>query len=226
MILEESTLEILSEKSVSESGEKNWYISGIFAQAEIPNRNKRIYPMSILEREVNLYRQNFIDTQRAVGELSHPATMEINPDRAAMLIESMDRNGNDFIGKARVLPTPCGKIVQGLLEGGVKVGVSTRGCGSLKRKDNGICEVADDYRLFAVDVVLNPSAPNAIVDSIFESEKQYQDIVEMFLSDEKIDKMMEWRQKILQENKNLRDFKNKVLLLKNFENKLKSKGEV
>lgn len=220
MLLEESALEILSEKTVSENGDKNWYISGIFAQAEVPNKNKRIYPISILEREVNLFKENFIATNRAVGELSHPNTMEINPDRAAILIESLDKSGNDFMGKARVLPTPCGKIVQGLLEGGVKVGVSTRGCGSLKKKDNGISEVADDYRLFTVDVVLNPSAPNAIVDSIFESEKQYQDLVEAFLSDEKIERMMEWRKKILDENRKLRDFKNNVLILKQLHNKL------
>lgn len=220
MLLEESALEILSEKTVSENGDKNWYISGIFAQAEVPNKNKRIYPISILEREVNLFKENFISTNRAVGELSHPNTMEINPDRAAILIESLDKSGNDFMGKARVLPTPCGKIVQGLLEGGVKVGVSTRGCGSLKKKDNGISEVADDYRLFTVDVVLNPSAPNAIVDSIFESEKQYQDLVEAFLSDEKIERMMEWRKKILDENRKLRDFKNNVLILKQLHNKL------
>lgn len=220
MILEESALEILTEKTVSENGDKNWHISGIFAQAEVPNKNKRIYPLSVLEREVRLFKENFIDTNRAVGELSHPNSMEINPDRAAIIIEALEREGNDFVGKARVLPTPCGKIVQGLLEGGVKVGVSTRGCGSLKKKSNGISEVADDYRLFTVDVVLNPSAPDAIVDSIFESEKQYQDLVETFLSDEKIAKMMQWRQQILDENKKLRDFKNNILILKQLNSKL------
>ena len=219
MILEESALDVVAEQ-VGYAADKNWYISGVFAQAEIPNKNKRIYPLSVLEREVNLFKQNFISTQRAVGELSHPETMEINPDRAAILIESLEKNGNDFYGKAKVIPTPCGKIVQGLLEGGVKVGVSTRGCGSLKTRDNGISEVADDFRLFTVDVVLNPSAPDALVDAIFESEKQYQNLVESFLSDDKIQKMMEWRDKILAENKNLRDFKNKVMVLKQLEKRL------
>lgn len=220
MILEESALEIVSEAKDTGSGVKNWYISGIFAQAEVPNKNNRIYPISVLEREVKLFNENFISTQRAVGELSHPETMEINPDRAAVLIESLTQNGNDFMGRAKVLPTPCGKIVQGLLEGGVKVGVSTRGCGSLKEEENGVSMVDDDYRLFTIDVVLNPSAPDAIVDSIFESEKQYQNLIESFLSDDKIQEMMNWRKQILMENKKLREFKNKVMILKHLENKL------
>jgi hypothetical protein len=221
MILEESALDVVCEKvGFSGGATKDWYINGIFAQANIPNKNKRIYPLNILEREVNLFKENFIATKRSVGELSHPESMEINPDRAAILIESLEKDGNNFLGKAKVLPTPCGKIVQGLLEGGVKVGVSTRGCGSLKKKDDGISEVAEDYRLFTVDVVLNPSAPNAIVDSIFESEKQYQTLVESFLSDDKIEQIMEWRKKILNENKKLRDFKNKVIILTQLESKL------
>ena len=222
MILEESALDIVSE-AVGEGKDKSWYINGIFAQAEVPNKNNRVYPIAVLEREVNLFVKNFIETKRAVGELSHPDSMEINPDRAAILIESLEKKGNDFVGRAKVLPTPCGKIVQGLLEGDVKVGVSTRGSGSLsKRANSEVSDVADDYRLYTIDVVLNPSAPDAIVDSIFESERQYQNLVESFLSDEKIQEMMDWRKKILAENRELKIFKNKIMILKQLTEKLET----
>lgn len=217
MLLEETALEIASEKSTSD---KHWYISGIFAQADVPNRNNRIYPLRVLEREVKLFEQNYIVTQRAVGELSHPDSMEINPDRAAILIESLKQDGSNFIGKAKVLPTPCGRIVEGLLEGNVKVGVSTRGCGSLKKEKNGVSEVDDDYRLFTIDVVLNPSAPDALVDSIFENERQYQNMVETFMTDKYLEEMMDWRKQILKENKRLKGFKNKIMILKHLKERL------
>lgn len=223
MLLEESLDDVLTEK-VETSFDKNWYINGIFAQADIPNKNKRLYPLSILEREVKIFNESLIQTKRAVGELSHPNTMEINPDRAAILIEKLEKDGSNFIGKAKVLPTPCGKIVEGLLEGDVKVGVSTRGAGSLKEANkDGVCEVAEDFRLFTIDVVLNPSAPSALVDSIFESEQTYQSIVESFLKDEDLERIMNWRKKVLQENKKLKEFKNNVLLLRNLKEKLLSK---
>lgn len=217
MLLEDTALDVASNK---DSKDKHWYISGVFAQADVPNRNNRIYPLAILEREVKLFDQNYIATQRAVGELSHPDSMEINPDRAAILIESLTQDGSNFLGKAKVLPTPCGRIVEGLLEGDVKVGVSTRGCGSLKKEKNGVSEVDDDYRLFTIDVVLNPSAPDALVDSIFENERQYQNLVETFLTDEYIEEMMDWRKKVLKENKRLKTFKNKIMVLKQLKERL------
>lgn len=150
---------------------QSWIIEGVFAQAEVLNKNKRIYKESILDREVNSFVSEYVNNKRAVGELSHPNSSQINPDRVAILIESMTKQGNDYIGRAKVLDTPCGKIMQAMLEGGVVLGVSTRGSGSVRTLKEGYSEVCEDFKLHTVDAVMNPSAPKALVSAVYENEQ-------------------------------------------------------
>ena len=150
-----------------EDGSKNYVIEGIFAQAEQKNRNGRIYPKAILENAVSKYDKEQVRTQRAVGELNHPAGPIINLDKVSHRITELKWNGNDVMGKALILDTPNGKIVKGLLDGGVKLGVSTRGMGTLEQK-NGVNMVGKDFVLNTVDIVQDPSAPSAFVNGIME----------------------------------------------------------
>lgn len=150
------------------AGKKDLYIVGPFMQAEQANRNGRIYRKSILEREVQRYNKDYVDTNRALGELGHPNGPSINLDRVCIKIVELKQSGNDFMGKAKILGTPMGDIARNLLESGVQLGVSTRGMGSLKEV-NGIMEVQDDFFLAtAADVVADPSAPDAFVQGIME----------------------------------------------------------
>lgn len=151
----------------AEDGRKRYIIEGIFAQAEAKNRNGRIYPKKILEEAVNKYVTEQVDTQRAVGELNHPSGPVINLDKVSHRITELKWQGNDVVGKALILDTPNGQIVKGLLDGGVKLGVSTRGMGSLERK-GGVNMVKDDFILSTVDIVQDPSAPTAFVNGIME----------------------------------------------------------
>lgn len=148
-------------------GEKSYIIEGVFAQAESKNRNGRIYPKAIMERAVNKYVSEQVSKMRAVGELNHPEGPTVNLDKVSHLITDLHFEGNDVIGKAQILDTPMGKIVKGLLEGGVQLGVSTRGMGSLVSK-NGINYVGEDFILSTIDIVQDPSAPNAFVNGIME----------------------------------------------------------
>jgi|TARA_B110000908_G_scaffold171572_1_gene234810 hypothetical protein len=151
----------------NESGEKNYVIEGVFAQADKVNRNGRIYPKPIMERAVNKYVTDQVNTKRAVGELNHPEGPTVNLDKVSHLITSLKFEGNNVVGKAQILDTPMGKIVKGLLEGGVQLGVSTRGMGSLEKKNNAMV-VKDDFMLSTVDIVQDPSAPDAFVNGIME----------------------------------------------------------
>jgi len=158
-------IEVLTE--AKEGGGKKYTIEGIFAQAEQANRNHRIYPRQIMESAVGKYVTEQVAKGRAVGELNHPEGPTVNLDKVSHKIESLDWRGNDVIGKATILDTPMGKIVQGLLEGGVQLGVSTRGMGSLMRQGN-VNVVKDDFLLNAIDIVQDPSAPGAFVNGIME----------------------------------------------------------
>jgi len=150
------------------NGKKDLYIVGPFMQAEQKNRNGRIYKLPVLEREVQRYSKEYVDTNRALGELGHPNGPAINLDRVCIKIVELKQSGNDFMGKAKILGTPMGDIARNLLESGVQLGVSTRGMGSLKEV-NGIMEVQDDFFLAtAADVVADPSAPDAFVQGIME----------------------------------------------------------
>ena len=148
-------------------GEKSYTIEGVFAQAEAKNRNGRVYPKSIMEKAVNKYVKDQVSQKRAVGELNHPEGPTVNLDKVSHLITALEFKGNDVIGKASILDTPNGKIVKGLLDGGVKLGVSTRGMGSLENR-NGTMYVKDDFILNTVDIVQDPSAPAAFVNGIME----------------------------------------------------------
>ena len=159
------TLEVITEKT--ERGGKNHFINGIFMQSEQRNRNGRVYPKAIMEKAVDRYVTDYVKTGRAVGELNHPEGPTINLDKVSHLIEKLDWQGNDVVGKARILETPMGNIVKGLLDGGVRLGVSTRGMGSLEER-NGVSYVKDDFILSTVDIVQDPSAPTAFVNGIME----------------------------------------------------------
>ena len=154
-----------------EDGGKNYKIKGIFMQADIKNRNGRVYPQGILQKEVERYNQKYINEKRAFGELGHPEGPTVNLERASHMITSLTPDGKNFIGEAKILETPMGKIVKSLMDEGAKLGVSSRGMGSLEQK-NGANYVRDDFYLAtAADIVADPSAPNAFVEGIMEGKE-------------------------------------------------------
>lgn len=157
---------------------KRHYIRGVFAEADVDNRNHRRYPFAILEKEVGRFTNDNINKQGAYGELGHPQGSNINLDRACILIKEMKADRNTFVGKALVTNTPMGKIVEGLIGDGARLGVSTRALGSLKPLSGGINEVQGDLRLLAVDVVADPSAPSAFVNGIMENVEYIYDAAE------------------------------------------------
>ena len=162
-------VEVITE---SVGGKKNLYIKGIFLQAEQVNRNGRVYRMPVMEREVKRYNENYVQKGRALGELGHPDGPTVNLDRVSHKIVELQREGNNFVGKAQILSTPMGKIAESLLKEGVCLGVSSRGIGSLKQTKEGINEVGEDFMLAtAADIVADPSAPDAFVSGIMEGKE-------------------------------------------------------
>ena len=162
----EDKLEYITEAKKNGEG-KDTYIEGIFMQAEKQNRNNRIYPKEVLEGATNKYVKEQVSTGRAVGELNHPEGPQINLDKVSHRITELKFKGNDVVGKALILDTPMGKIVKGLVEGGCKLGVSSRGMGTVEQKE-GKTYVKDDFVLATVDIVQDPSAPSAFVEGIME----------------------------------------------------------
>jgi hypothetical protein len=160
----------------NENGKKSYYIEGNFMQADIKNRNGRVYPSAILEKEMDRYNEQFIKTRRALGELGHPDGPQINGDRVSHLIVEMTRDKTNFVGKAKIIGTPMGEIVKTFIDEGVKIGVSTRGMGSVKTTKEGIMEVQSDFHLATVDIVTDPSGPNCFVNGIMENTEYYFDI--------------------------------------------------
>ena len=168
------TEEIESVQVLTETvnGKKTLYIQGPFLQTEQPNRNNRIYRMPVMEREVKRYTEQYVNKGRALGELGHPDGPTVNLDRVSHKIVSLQREGNNFIGKAQILPTPMGKIAESLLDSGVTLGVSSRGIGSVKPTKEGYHEVGEDFMLAtAADIVADPSAPDAFVQGIMEGKE-------------------------------------------------------
>lgn len=156
----------------NENGKKSLYIEGRFLVAEEPNKNRRMYKVDTLEREVQRYNEEYIQTNRALGELGHPDTPTINLERVSHKIVALHREGNVFMGKALILDTPYGNIVKNFIDSGVNLGVSSRGMGSLVPNDEGINVVQDDFRLAtAADIVADPSAPGAFVNGIMEGKE-------------------------------------------------------
>jgi len=154
------------------NGKKSMYIEGVFLQGNIKNRNGRMYPMETLRKEVSRYNENHVQAGRALGELGHPDGPTVNLDRVSHKIVSLRESGDNFIGKAKILNTPMGKIASSLIEEGVKLGVSSRGIGSLKMTREGVNVVSDDFMLAtAADIVADPSAPDAFVEGIMEGKE-------------------------------------------------------
>ena len=153
------------------NGKKSMYIEGVFLQGNIKNRNGRMYPMETLRREVGRYNESNVQSGRALGELGHPDGPTVNLDRVSHKIVSLKESGSNFVGKAKILNTPMGKIASALIEDGVKLGVSSRGIGSLKQTREGVNIVGDDFMLAtAADIVADPSAPDAFVEGIMEGK--------------------------------------------------------
>lgn len=149
---------------------KTYHIEGIFMEADKDNRNGRRYPKKILFNEVTRYTKDFVQSNRAMGELGHPDGPTVNLERVSHIIKKLKLEGNNIVGSAKILDTPYGKIVKNLIDEGVKIGVSSRGMGSLKNVD-GVNEVQDDFMLSAVDIVADPSAPNAFVQGVMEGKE-------------------------------------------------------
>ena len=162
------SVDILTEEK---DGKKTLYISGPFLQAEVVNRNKRCYPIQTMVKEVKRYSDEFVSKGRALGELGHPDGPQINLDRVSHKIVSLTQAGNNFMGKAQILSTPMGKIAESLLADGVKLGVSSRGMGSISQHE-GVSYVGEDFMLAtAADIVADPSAPDAFVDGVMEGKE-------------------------------------------------------
>lgn len=155
-----------------ETGKKNYNIEGVFLQSEIKNRNGRVYPVEVLDKEVKRYVKENVKKNRAYGELGHPDSPTINLDRVSHMIKSLKLEGKDFVGKAKIMDTPYGKIVKSLIDEGASLGVSSRGMGSLKTTKDGTSEVQKDFMLAtAADIVADPSAPDAFVRGVMEGKE-------------------------------------------------------
>jgi hypothetical protein len=163
------TVNIVEEVLDEATGKKNLYIEGIFMQSNVKNRNGRVYPTEVLEREVARYNQEYVEKKRAFGELGHPQGPTINLERVSHLITDLRKDGDNYIGKAKIMDSPYGQIVKGLIGEGAQLGVSSRGMGTLKPNRDGVNEVQKDFYLAtAADIVADPSAPDAFVNGIME----------------------------------------------------------
>ena len=156
---------------IVEGKNKQQYIKGIFMQSDIQNQNGRVYPYNVLKKQVKEFNEKFVKQDRALGELGHPSGPSVNLDRVSHIITELQEDGKNFIGKAKIIDTPNGKIVKNLLESGVRLGVSSRGLGSIKTNKSGVNEVQDDFVLSTVDIVSDPSAPDAFVNGIMEGKE-------------------------------------------------------
>ena len=193
-----------------EKGKKNYKIKGVFMQADIKNRNGRIYPMDVLQKEVKRYSKDYISQKRAFGELGHPEGPTVNLERASHLITNLYPDGKNFIGEAKILSTPMGNIVKSLMDDGAKLGVSSRGMGSLDQK-NGANYVRNDFYLAtAADIVADPSAPDAFVDGIMEGVEWIMD--NGILKRQEMEDMRE----VLRKEKQVRLEETKINLWKEF----------
>ena len=167
-MVDDDCIEFITEENAS--GQKSHYIKGVFMQAEQKNRNGRIYPKNVLDEQVKKYVENYVDQNRAFGELGHPDGPVVNLERVSHMIKELNEEGNNWIGKAKIMDTPYGKIVKNLIDEGAKLGVSSRGMGSLKNV-RGTNVVQDDFYLAtAADIVADPSAPEAFVQGVMESK--------------------------------------------------------
>jgi len=171
-LISEEAIDVDFVTEEDENKKKNYFIEGIFMQSEMKNRNGRVYPKAILQKEVKRYTEKFIDTKRAFGELGHPDGPQVNLERVSHMITELVEDGANFVGRAKIMDTPYGKIVKNLIDEGAKLGVSSRGMGSLKPVQDGLQEVQSDFYLAtAADIVADPSAPDAFVSGIMEGKE-------------------------------------------------------
>ena len=171
-LISEEAIEVDFVTEEDENKKKNYFIEGIFMQSEMKNRNGRVYPKVILQKEVKRYTDKFINTKRAFGELGHPDGPTVNLERVSHMITELVEDGANFVGRAKIMDTPYGKIVKNLIDEGAKLGVSSRGMGSLKPVQDGLQEVQSDFYLAtAADIVADPSAPDAFVSGIMEGRE-------------------------------------------------------
>lgn len=221
--------EVLTE--ANENGKKQYYIQGPFMQGDIKNRNGRIYPSNVLEKELKRYDEQFIKTKRALGELNHPQGPQINADRVSHLITEMKKDGSNFVGKAKILSTPMGEIVKTFIDEGVRIGVSTRGLGSVKPTKEGIMEVQDDFHLATVDIVTDPSGPDCFVNGIMENTQYYYDIasgtwraqeLQEFIEETVQELKQEYVKPVTKVTKYVFDEQKAAKIFENFMNKLKN----
>lgn len=224
MFLITETIEQTTPLVESAGEKKNFFIEGIFLQSNIKNRNGRVYPKHIMEKEVARYKKEKIDKKIAYGELGHPSGPTINPDRISHLIVELREDGDNYIGKAKLLNTPMGNIAKGIIEDGGVLGVSSRGMGSLKPNKQGIMEVQDDFFIStAGDIVTEPSAPDAFVNGIMENVNWiYDAISESWIAQNSFDKIQSEAKK--QAKKSVKEMeRNAAKLFEQFLNSLTKK---
>lgn len=203
---------------ITEEKSKDLYLEGVFLQSELANRNNRIYPKAVMEKEVARYMKEYVDSNRAFGELGHPEGPTINLDRVSHIITSLKEDGNNYIGRAKILNTPMGNIVRGLIEGGAQLGVSSRGMGTLKEREGGINEVQNDFYLAtAADIVADPSAPDAFVQGIMENKEW------MFVNGSWTYQNMDETKKLIESTKKQQLEEMKFRVFENFMNSLSKK---
>ena len=197
-------------------GKKDYFIEGIFLQSNLKNRNGRMYPESVMDKEVGRYLKESVQMNRAYGELGHPDTPSINLDRVSHMIVDLRKEGTNYIGRAKIMETPMGNIARGLLDGGANLGVSSRALGSLKMNNEGVNVVQDDFMLStAADIVADPSAPDAFVRGIMESKEW------TFVDGKFVEKNIEETQKFIRKasSKSLQEAK--ILAFQHFLSKIK-----
>lgn len=190
LLLRETFEDVQYLTETTEEGKKNLYIHGPFLEANVVNRNKRYYPLDLMAKAVNTYNEEYIKPNRGVGTLGHEDTPTITPDRISHRVITLEQKDNIFMGKALVLNTPCGQIVKNLLEGGVKIGVSSRALGSIVEQ-NGVNIVQPNFSLRCIDAVLDPSAPSAWVDSIMENKQFYYDMATGSYIEQQVEQLYE-----------------------------------
>lgn len=169
-LITETTLNDIQVLTEDKNGQKTYYIKGVFMESDTKNRNGRVYPNAIMEKEIGRYNTDYVKQNRAMGELGHPEGPTVNLERVSHIIKNLSVDRKQILGEAKVMDTPYGKIVKNLIDEGAKLGVSSRGMGSLKEQD-GVNVVQEDFMLAAVDVVADPSAPNAFVNGIMEGKE-------------------------------------------------------
>ena len=194
-------------KEEKENGKKAYKIKGIFMQADIKNRNGRVYPMDVLEKEVKRYNEEYVDKKRAFGELGHPEGPTVNLDKVSHMITKLEPNGKNIIGEAKIMDTPNGKIVKTLMDEGALLGVSSRGMGSLEPKNGANYVKKDFYLATAADIVADPSAPNAFVEGIYEGKEWVWDNGSLIESElQKMKRRIDERVRKRQANENALEF--------------------